>query len=382
MKNIRRTIMRIMRLYGLAADDEPMAHIERLDVDQHGSYVTANFVFKKEKFTLIFGSVVSDENIEELWSNKPAVAKILPNPLDPESLATFAFGKYAVLAKIPPIGERLDTFLATKFNPSISRSLWQKYIKMGAVSVNSKIIKSPKHEILDTDEISVNFPEFKDENSAPEIIYEDSDILAINKPSGMLTHAKGGVPDEKSVADYFKNQTKFSTGTNRPGVIHRLDRDTSGILILAKNEKAAKSLQEQFATRKVKKTYLAIVSGAPKAKEAIVDLPIARNPSKPSTFRVDPAGKQAITRYKVLSSKNNFSLVKLIPETGRTHQLRVHMAHLGTPILGDRVYGKSDARLMLHAWKIGFKNIDGEFVEFTAPVPEELKKEFPDLSDE
>jgi 23S rRNA pseudouridine1911/1915/1917 synthase len=202
------------------------------------------------------------------------------------------------------------------------------------------------------------------------IIYLDKEVIVIDKPAGILTHAKGAVSDEFTVADFFRRYTTVGLDTNRPGIIHRLDRDTSGILIGARTDGAAKLLAKQFADRKTKKTYLAVVSGHLKQKEATIELPIDRHPSAPSTFRVDPKGKLAITHYTVLAENEHESLVELRPVTGRTHQLRVHMAYLNTPIKGDRVYGREADRLYLHALKLEITIPVSDRRIFEAPLPE------------
>ena len=254
-----------------------------------------------------------------------------------------------------------------------------KYIKAGYVSVNNKVATTPKFEVDETDEIALNLPEKEQTDVDLPILYEDDDVIVVNKPSGLLTHAKGGLSDEPTVAEIIRPKTSFATDTDRPGIVHRLDRDTSGLLIIAKNPESAAHLQRQFAERTAKKTYIAITDGKPKLNAAKIDLPIGRNPSAPSTFRIDPNGKPAQTTYHVLVENDTQSLVELRPTTGRTHQLRVHLAHLNAPILGDRVYGKSsDCRMMLHAQKLEITLPSGERKVFEAAVPDEFKKFFPE----
>ena len=211
------------------------------------------------------------------------------------------------------------------------------------------------------------------------VLYEDEEIVVINKPAGVLTHAKGGISQEHTVADMLQPLTTFASDTNRAGIVHRLDRETSGVLVGARTPAAAEFLQKQFAQRTTKKTYIAIVEGVPKHTEALIDLPIGRSPAKPSTFRVDPKGKSAQTTYYVLDVQNGKSLVKLQPKTGRTHQLRVHMAHIGHPIVGDIVYGTSAQRMFLHAYQLELTAPNGERMTFTAPVPEEFLRNFPEV---
>ena len=377
MKILPRTVLKMARLYKLADDNTPVKALRRLEIRTDESHVFAEFILNKQHFALLYGSIVDEESIDELWTEKPDNAEILPNPLDPEFIETPFQGKYVIMFKISPTKVRLDIYLSTKFDTTISRSLWQKYIKTGYVSVNNKVVTTPKFEVDETDEIALNLPEKEQTDVDLPILYEDDDVIVVNKPSGLLTHAKGGLSDEPTVAEIIRPKTSFATDTDRPGIVHRLDRDTSGLLIIAKNPESAAHLQRQFAERTAKKTYIAITDGKPKLNAAKIDLPIGRNPSAPSTFRIDPNGKPAQTTYHVLEENDTQSLVELKPTTGRTHQLRVHLAHLNAPILGDRVYGKSsDCRMMLHAQKLEITLPSGERKVFEAIVPDEFKRFF------
>lgn len=379
MKILPRTVLKMARLYKLADDNTPVKALRRLEIQTDKSHVFAEFILNKQHFALLYGSIVDEESIDELWTERPDNAEILPNPLDPEFIETPFQGKYVIMFRISPTKVRLDIYLSTKFDTTISRSLWQKYIKAGYVSVNNKVVTTPKFEVDETDDIALNLPEKEQADVDLPILYEDDDVIVVNKPSGLLTHAKGGLSDEPTVAEIIRPKTSFATDTDRPGVVHRLDRDTSGLLIIAKNPESAAHLQRQFAERIAKKTYIAITDGKPKLNAAKIDLPIGRNPSAPSTFRIDPNGKPAQTTYHVLAENNIQSLVELKPTTGRTHQLRVHLAHLNAPILGDRVYGKSsDCRMMLHAQKLEITLPSGERKVFEAIIPDEFKKFFPE----
>ena len=379
MKILPRTVLKIARLYKLADDNTPVKALRRLEIQTDKSHVFAEFILNKQHFALLYGSIVDEESIDELWTEKPDNAEILPNPLDPEFIETPFQGKYVIMFRISPTKVRLDIYLSTKFDTTISRSLWQKYIKAGYVSVNNKVATTPKFEVDETDEIALNLPEKEQADVDLPILYEDDDVIVVNKPSGLLTHAKGGLSDEPTVAEIIRPKTSFATDTDRPGIVHRLDRDTSGLLIIAKNPESAAHLQRQFAERTAKKTYIAITDGKPKLNAAKIDLPIGRNPSAPSTFRVDPNGKPAQTTYHVLAENDAQSLIELKPTTGRTHQLRVHLTHLNAPILGDRVYGKSsDCRMMLHAQKLEITLPSGERKVFEAAIPDEFKKFFPE----
>lgn len=270
---------------------------------------------------------------------------------------------------------RLDAYMA-HYWPEYSRSVWQKYIAAGYVKVNGVVETSVKLTLGEDDEVTYDIPAAPDHSvhTLP-VLYQDDNVVAIDKPAGVLTHSKGALNDEFTVAEFLRPLTSYHADTNRPGIIHRLDRDTSGVILGARNDETASMLQRQFSDRKVKKTYYAVVVGEPKQHEAFIDLPIGRNPKEPSTFRVDPSGKPAQTLYKVLAMKNGKSLVELRPTTGRTHQLRVHMAHIGTPILGDKVYGKAASRMYLHAAKLEITIPKGDRCTFESPLPEEFNNE-------
>ena len=379
MKISPRTVLKIARLYRLADDNTPIKALRHLKVQTDESHIMAEFILNKQHFAVLYGSIVDEESINELWPGRPANAEILPNPLDPSFTETPFQGKFVMVFQVMPTKQRLDIHLSTAFDPSISRSLWQKYIKAGYVSVNQRVVTAPKFEVDETDEIAVKLPEQEQASAELPILYEDADVMVVNKPSGLLTHAKGGLSTEPTVAEIIRPKTSFASDTDRPGIVHRLDRDTSGVLIIAKTADAAAHLQRQFAQRTAKKTYLAVTDGVPKLAAAKIDLPIGRNPSAPSTFRVDPNGKPAQTNYQVLAVADSKALIELKPTTGRTHQLRVHMAYLNTPILGDRVYGKPNAsRLMLHAHQLEITLPSGERRTFEAAIPEEFFIYFPE----
>ena len=379
MKISPRTILKITRLYQLADDNTPVKALRHLKVQTDESHVLAEFILNKQHFAVLYGSIVDEESIDELWPDKPANAEALPNPLDPSFTETPFQGKFVIMFHIVPTKQRLDVHLSTDFDRSISRSLWQKYIKAGHVSVNQRVVTTPKFEIDETDEIVVKLPEQEQASAELPVLYEDDDVMVVNKPSGLLTHAKGGLSTEPTVAEIIRLKTSFASDTDRPGIVHRLDRDTSGVLIIAKTADAAAHLQRQFAQRTTKKTYLAVTDGVPKLAAAKIDLPIGRNPAAPSTFRVDPNGKLAQTNYRVLAVTDAQTLIELQPSTGRTHQLRVHMAYLNAPILGDRVYSKPNAsRLMLHAHKLEITLPSGERKTFEAAVPKEFFIDFPE----
>ncbi|HSX36216.1 MAG TPA: RluA family pseudouridine synthase [Patescibacteria group bacterium] len=276
------------------------------------------------------------------------------------------------------IGLRLDQYVVgTK--PRLSRAFAAKLIDDGRVLVNGASTKVG-YKVKEDDKITIDYDEAI-LDTVPDIdlpvLYEDADCIVINKPAGVLTHVQGEFNPEATVASYLRKRSEGLAG-DRAGVVHRLDRATSGVIIGAKNQHALKFLQAQFAERKAKKTYTAIVEGHLKQPEAVIDMPIERNPKAPATFRVGVNGKAARTHYKVLKENDAYSLVELKPETGRTHQLRVHLQRVGHPIVGDPLYGsgKHGDRLYLHAHKLELTLPDGERKTFTAPLPPEFKELF------
>lgn len=272
---------------------------------------------------------------------------------------------------------RLDSYVA-QFWPEYSRSQWQRNILAGYVWVNGVPELVTKTHLAEDDEVTIHLPEqVTFEKDTLPIIYEDDNVIVMNKPVGVLTHAKGVTNDEFSVAEFVRPRTSDGIDGNRPGIVHRLDRDTSGVIIAAKNTEAKVFLQKQFQDRKAKKTYVAIVRGIPKHAEARIDLPIERNPKNPATFRVGASGKSAETFYEVLGLKAPYSVLRLKPTTGRTHQLRVHLAYIGTPIAGDVWYsgGKSPIdRLCLHAESLEITIPGGIRKTFYAEPPADFKK--------
>lgn len=273
-------------------------------------------------------------------------------------------------------GERVDAFLAAAM-PEHSRSYWQKRCDEGSVTIKGRAVK-PSYKIQLDDIVEVSLPDAPDfaGHTLP-VIYEDDDVIVINKPAGVLTHAKGAESHEFTVAEFVRPRTTDGVGTNRPGIVHRLDRGTSGVIIAAKNTEAKRWLQGQFSKRNVKKTYLALIEGHLQKPEAILRLPIERNPKKPQTFRVGANGKPAETTYKVEQRYKDFELVELKPHTGRTHQLRVHLSYLGHPIVGDAFYGHQAphlGRMFLHAHSLELTLPSRERKVFTAPLPPELQQ--------
>lgn len=386
MKLSSRDALDVLRQYKLAGKDNVPRHIEAIKVS-HPSLTNSLFTFRfaKKQFYILFDDTAADDEAYVMSQIKTAKNDVLgellknPNPEDDASYAIPFKGKDCYLFAVISDKKRLDAELGERY-PETSRSTWQKFIKAGHVSINGIVNTSPNQSVTDVDSIAINKPEGIDfsKNELP-IIYMDDNVIVINKPIGVLSHSKGAMNDEFTVADFFKRYSTYNSNTNRPGIIHRLDRDTSGIMIGARNPETATMLQKQFADRKTRKIYYAILDGSPKLDKANIDLPINRNPSKPSTFRVDSNGKSAVTKYEVLDSTEKYSLVKLQPQTGRTHQLRVHMSYLNTPVLGDKVYGKPAKRLYLHAASLEITIPNSSRQTFIAPIPPEFKDIFPNI---
>ncbi len=272
--------------------------------------------------------------------------------------------------------KRVDNVIH-ELRPDLTRSMASKLIKMGKVTINTKIVTKPSQKVKINDKIIVDYDENEyDPNLELDIpvIYEDDEVVVINKPLGLLSHAKGNFNKEPTVETWVKSRIKNIKGP-RAGIVHRLDRATSGVMILAKTLNAQKKLSKQLANRKVKKTYIAVVDGHLKENEALIDLPIERNPKKPQTFRVGINGKSAQTNYKVLKHNDKYTLVELKPTTGRTHQLRVHLNYLLHPIAGDIIYeGSKQDRMYLHALSLELTLPNSERRTFEAKLPSEFNK--------
>ncbi len=380
-------ILQVLRRFKHATDeDSPKAVTYTKTFKPYQETTLIDFRFNKQRYVVIFDSKATDD-VDDLLqlvklANPNISGELVKSPLDSAKAYGIPFkGHDCYLFQAASSKHRLDVELASRY-PDFSRSTLQKYIKLGRVQVDGDVVTSAKAEVNDLSAISVNFPE-KNDYSSDElpILYIDDNVIVVNKPAGVLTHAKGELNDEFTVAEFFRRYTTFGLDTNRPGIVHRLDRDTSGVIIGARNPETAVLLQKQFADRKTKKVYIAVVDGRPKIDRALIDLPIGRNPSTPSTFRVDAGGKSAETAYDVLDTQGKLSLIRLAPRTGRTHQLRVHMAYIGTPIHGDRVYGKSADRLYLHAYSLEITIPSSERKVFTSPLPVEFKQLFPGFQD-
>lgn len=371
-------IVAILRAFDKANDELMPRHVTSIQKTKpHDKNALLRFSVHGTRYAIVIDNAAEDDEAYILAQAADFTSnynyQLVPNPHG-EGFLTYGLpykGKDCYLLIDEPREKRLDVALVERLGEE-SRSTYQKMIQQGRVTVNGVAVTSPKQLVAPEDDLQI-------ENKAREftalpcdVLYEDEHVLVINKPAGMLTHAKGAIAEEFTAADIIKPSTSYKAETNRPGIVHRLDRDTSGVLLMVKTDEAARKIQQQFSNRTVKKVYQAVISGAPKQPKALLDLPIERNPSAPSTFRVGANGKPATTVYEVVKTNPTgvYSLVELRPRTGRTHQLRVHMQYIGTPIVGDVVYGEAVAdRMYLHAASLELTLPGGERKVFTAPVP-------------
>ncbi|MBI3333808.1 MAG: RluA family pseudouridine synthase [Candidatus Omnitrophica bacterium] len=284
--------------------------------------------------------------------------------------------------------QRLDLYL-TALLPRSSRSQIQKLISRGNVRVDRRIAKA-SHRVSAGQELSVEIPPAAPSPLKPEpiplkILHEDSHLIVVDKPAGLVVHPAPGHPGGTLVNALLAHGSRLSSvaGPFKPGIVHRLDKDTSGILLVAKEDEAHRHLARQFADRTIRRTYLALVQGLVQQDEGTIEAPIGRHPVNRQRMTVRyGGGREALTRYRVLRRFRKGTLLELHPQTGRTHQLRVHLAHLGHPILGDLRYGVGGGfpRQALHAHRLGFRHpADLRWVEFSSPFPEDLEGLLKDL---
>ena len=285
------------------------------------------------------------------------------------------------IVKDDEAGKRIDSYLSNK-DDEISRVAVQRLIKNDKILVNGKSTKA-SYKVQKNDSIKVEEEKPKEISLKPqdipvEIIYEDKDIIVVNKPKGMVVHPANGNPDGtlvNSLMSICKDSLSGIGGEIRPGIVHRLDKDTSGVIVVAKNDKAHINLSEQIKNHKVEKTYIALVKGVVKANEATIDMPIGRSTKDRKKMAVTKTGKNAITHFEVIKRYENFTHMKARLETGRTHQIRVHALSINHPLLGDEVYGPKNNKFKLkgqtlHAKKLGFIHpTTKEYVEFDSELP-------------
>ncbi|MBN1267996.1 MAG: RluA family pseudouridine synthase [Kiritimatiellae bacterium] len=286
----------------------------------------------------------------------------------------------------PDSGTRLDIWLARR-RPEFSRARWQQLIRSGHVRVGGAARK-PNHKLAGTETIEIEIPAPEPVGLAPEaipldVLFEDADLIVINKPPGLVVHPAAG-HRSGTLVNALLHHCKDLPGIGgeiRPGIVHRLDKDTSGALVVAKTDAAMNSLVAQFKAHAVKKQYLALVWGRPQPPGGAIRTLVGRSVHNRKKMSARPArGREAVTHYRTIEAFKDVSLLSITIETGRTHQIRVHMAHLGHPVVGDRQYGRARQqvlpapRQMLHAERLAFQHPrSGEQVELTAAVPEDMQ---------
>lgn len=283
------------------------------------------------------------------------------------------------------IDMRLDVFLSMKLDGK-SRSFIQNIIEEEKVLVNSKIKKS-NYRLKEKDKVEIAIPEpvalnVKPEDIPIDILYEDSDIIVVNKPQGMVVHPASGVYNG-TLVNALLNHCKDLSGINgvtRPGIVHRIDKDTSGVLVIAKNDNSHNKLSEQFKEHSMTRVYTAVVEGIVKDDNGTIDASLARHPIDRVKIAVVKEGRRAVTHYKVIERYKANTLIECRLETGRTHQIRVHMSYIGHPVVGDPVYGYKKQRFnlngqLLHAKLLGFIHpTTGEYMQFESELPDYFKK--------
>ena len=277
--------------------------------------------------------------------------------------------------------KRIDAYISE--NTEYSRTAVQRLIEEEKITVNGKKEKA-SYKVQNGDKIEIEEEpakeiELKAQDIPLEILYEDNDIIVVNKPKGMVVHPANGNPDGtlvNAIMSICKDSLSGIGGEIRPGIVHRLDKNTSGAIIIAKNDKAHINLSEQLKNHEIKKTYIALVRGVVKENNATINMPIGRSKKDRKKMDVDKNGKEAITHFKVLKRYKDCTLLEINIETGRTHQIRVHLSHIGYPIIGDEVYsnGKNKWNIVgqcLHAKSLDFKHpITGKNMHIEAPIPE------------
>jgi len=284
--------------------------------------------------------------------------------------------------KSPVSDIRLDKYL-TQVLPQFSRAYAQKLIEQGCVLVNGRKAKASQ-KLNKVDRITVELPPLPVHPSAEPIpliiIYEDEDILVIDKPAGLTVHPAPGHPNHtlvNAVLAYCPSLAK-SNELMRPGIVHRLDKDTSGLIVIAKNDFAREYLVAQFKSHAVTKGYLVLVKGRLSPEQGIIEAPIGRDPHSRRRMAIVEAGKEATTQYRVRKYLGNYTLVEVIPLTGRTHQIRIHLSAIGYPVVGDPIYGIKSAylnRQFIHAYRLGFRlPLTKQYQEFTSPLPADLEQ--------
>jgi 23S rRNA pseudouridine1911/1915/1917 synthase len=295
--------------------------------------------------------------------------------------------EYSFIADKP--GERLDKYVCQQ-HPELSRTHVQKLIAKGHITVNDRKAK-PGLKINIGDRLRVVIPPTPPSRLVPEtmplnILYEDDDLLAVDKSAGLTVHPAPGHPSHtlvNAILSHFPHLADIGDSL-RPGVVHRLDKDTSGVMLVAKNSLAQADLAQQFKSHSVTKAYLVLVKGKLEPENGVIEADIGRDPRNRKRMAVVAEGREARTEYRVIKYIGDYTLLEVMPETGRTHQIRVHLAAIGYPVVGDKVYGVKSpflSRQFMHASRLGFKlPSTGEYVEFRSELPPDLEQALKDIA--
>jgi 23S rRNA pseudouridine1911/1915/1917 synthase len=306
--------------------------------------------------------------------------------VDEEAEPVSDYGYFELHPTRDDINERLDKFVASRLD-HLSRAYVQKLVDQMQVTVDG-VVRNRTFKMTPGEVIGVTVPEPESEEILPEdipldVIYEDADLLVLNKPAGMVVHPAPGHPRGTLVNALVHHAPEIAVGgTNRPGIVHRLDKDTSGVMVVAKSDRGRTSLIRQWNAREVQKHYLALVRGVVPEDEATIDVPIGRDPVQRNRMAAVNGGRDAVSRFTVCERFVDATLLDVVIETGRTHQIRVHFAYIGHPVVGDSVYNSGEGayggtdslapRQFLHAAKLGFKMPNGTARVFEAPLPPDL----------
>lgn len=327
---------------------------------------------------------------EEERSTQESFSSSCPAEAD-EELAASGDRNETLIVQEVEAGSRLDLFLALRLG--ITRSFARKLLDSGNVRLASKKKVKPGLKITPGLVVDATLPAPETMDLEPEdvpfsVVYEDPRLVVVNKPAGVVVHPAPGNWRGTLVHGLLYRFDSWGTFNNvhRPGIVHRLDGPTSGLLVVARDQNTLDALQEQFRLREVEKRYLAFVEGTIRHKSGRIELPIGRSSSNRLRMAVDPGGRQAVTEFRVLWSSGGYTFVECHILTGRTHQIRVHMSHIGHPLVGDVLYGASGkvaeklGRVFLHSWKLSFRHpVSGKTVSFTCPLPGELIAQLRDV---
>ncbi|MEM7726087.1 MAG: RluA family pseudouridine synthase [Cyanobacteria bacterium P01_A01_bin.45] len=296
----------------------------------------------------------------------------------------------SIVLEVEYSGERLDRYLSEKIS-DLSRSRLQQLIEQGHLTLNSKVCKGKKTTVNKGDRISLEIPAPKPleviaEDIPLDILYEDDSLIIINKPAGLVVHPAPGHPDGTLVNAILFHCTNLSGigGVQRPGIVHRLDKDTTGAIVVAKTEVAHQHLQAQLKAKTARRDYLGIVYGAPSTQSGTINAPVGRHQvdrKKMAVVPTEKGGRNAVTNWHIKERLGNYTLIHFQLETGRTHQIRVHAAYIGHPIVGDNIYGSGRSLgvnlhgQVLHAWRLRLQHpVSTEYLEAIAPLPKNFSK--------